>query len=137
MRDLKPVRIALTMLATAALLSCTTPSQESAARPEHWPESDSICATYGFVSGTQPYVSCVAKLDRLFAEHHQNEQRCQVQRTQTHARSVFPYVAAPVPDEEASYRTCLSSRPPSPVQLELPSGQTVTCQQIETHIHCY
>lgn len=129
--------VALTMLVATTLLACTPPAQQPASQVEHSPESDSICTSYGFATGTQSFSSCVAKLDRLFAEHHQNERRCEVERTQPHSRSVFPYVGAPVPDAQASYRMCLDSHVPSPVQLELPSGQIVTCQQIETHIHCY
>ena len=44
MHYLKRLPIALPMLASATLLSCTTTTQESASRPEHSPESDSICA---------------------------------------------------------------------------------------------
>jgi len=44
--------------------------------------------------------------------------------------------AASVLEADADYRFCLSENAQPAVKLELPNGQTVTCQQVENHIRC-
>lgn len=137
MPQFNPLLLVATMISATALLACT-PALGPTSRVDHSPDSVSLCSNYGFASGTQAFESCTAKLDRVIDDHEANERRCQMRAQTMTPPSTFPsgfrgQLTNPDPD----YRLCLSEHVPPPVQLELPSGQTVTCQQIESHVHCY
>ena len=40
-------------------------------------------------------------------------------------------------EADAAYRLCLNEHPPSLVQLKLPDGRAVTCEQIDADLLCY
>ena len=132
---------ALILLANVLLSACTSQAPSTAFLSEPSSESYSICSKYGFVPNTEALMSCLTKVSRLIREHEENERRCEGVRQQllrpTPLGTFSSGFGTAVADANAAYRLCLNDHVPSPVQLELPSGQTVTCQQIDADLYCY
>jgi len=124
-------------IAIAALLLAGTAARSEAPAPE----AVSICSGYGFAAGSPGLEACAAKLDPLVRAGATNRTRCEGIRQQAPATTTtggFPTGAgSSIGQSDAAYRLCLSERVPPPVQLAIPSGRTVTCQLVETHIQCY
>ncbi len=127
----------IVLIIAAFVAGCTEP----ASRAAHYSDSVLICSNYGFASGTQSFESCTAKLDRLIRDHEANERRCETARQEalrtTPSGNLSTGFGPSVTNANAAYSFCLNERVPPPVQLELPNGQAVTCQQVENHVHCY
>ena len=128
----------MTVVVSVVLLACAAQSP-SASGPST--ETYSICTKYGFVPGSDGFASCSAKLSRLIQEPQDNVRRCEGVKQQalraTPSGAFSGGFGSSVANADAAYQQCLDERVPAPVQLDLPSGQIVTCQQIENHVKCY
>ena len=129
---------AVTVLVSVVLLACAAQAP-SASGPST--ETYSICTKYGFVPGSDGFASCSAKLSRLIQEPQDDARRCEGVRQQ--ALRPAPSGAfsggfgSSVANADAAYQQCLNERVPSAMQLDLPSGQIVKCQQIANNVTCY
>jgi hypothetical protein len=127
-------------VANVVLVACAAqaPSTETSGPGT---ETYSICTKYGFVPGSDGFASCSAKLSRLVQEPQDNARRCEGVRQQalrpTPSGTFSGGFGASVADADAAYQLCLGEGLPRSVQLELPSGQIVTCQQVGNNVSCY
>jgi hypothetical protein len=134
-------RATLTVVTIVALAACSAqpPATEGPTGPGT--ETYSICTKYGFVPGSDGFASCSAKLSRLVQEPQDNARRCEGVRQQalrpTPSGTFSGGFGASVADADAAYQLCLGEGLPRSVQLELPSGQIVTCQQVGNNVSCY
>ena len=128
-------RSGLCLLLSWILAACAPQVPSTETSPEQ-----SICVGYGFTLNTDAFASCSARVSHLLLEYEENDRRCEGVRQQTlrtlPSGAFSRGLGTAVLDAEAAYRLCLSEHLPSPVKLELPSGQSVTCEQIENHIRC-
>jgi hypothetical protein len=140
MRRLNHDVLALNTVVAASLFACAPQTTGSAPRGDQLPDAVSICASYGFASGTKSFEACAAKLDHLIQVHETNERRCEAARQDalrtTPSGNLAGGFGTSWVNADAAYQFCLNERAPPPVQLELPNGQAVTCEQIENHVHC-
>ena len=132
---------AAAVVASVVLAACTAqpPTTESPSGPST--ESYLICTKYGFVPGSDGFASCSAKLSRLIQEPQDDARRCEGVRQQalrpTPSGAFSGGFGSSVANADAAYQQCLNERVPSAVQLDLPSGQIVKCQQIANNVTCY
>jgi len=131
---------ALLVAASAGLAACA--SQTSGAAPsEAAAESHSICGKYGFTPDSEAFASCSTRLSRLIRERQESEGRCEAVRQQllkpTPTGTYSSGFGTASAEADAAYRVCLGEHPPSPVQLNLPDGRVVTCEQFEGDLFCH
>jgi len=131
-----PSEIALSAIfLSAALAACSAEAPSGEASPEQ-----SICVGYGFAPSTDAFNSCIAQFTQLVQGQRDSQGHCEAVSQQALRTTQFGTFsrgfAASVLEADADYRFCLTENAAPAVKLELPNGQTATCQQIENHIRC-
>jgi hypothetical protein len=129
---------AVAVVVSVVLLACAAQAR-SASGPAT--ETYSICTKYGFVPGSDGFASCSAKLSSLIQTPQDDARRCEGVRQQalrpTPSGAFSGGFGSSVANADAAYQQCLNERVSSGVQLDLPSGQIVKCQQIANNVTRY
>jgi hypothetical protein len=119
-----------------ALASCAPNSQESRSGSAAY-GVERLCSGLGFAPGSEAFASCIAKLEGLAREQADNQKQCEGIRQRALSMPApaggFGNVIA---TSDADYQSCMSGQLAPPVQLEPPTGRTLTCRMIEQQIAC-
>jgi len=119
-----------------ALASCAPNSQESRSGSAAY-GVERLCSGVGFAPGSEAFASCIAKLEGLERQQADNQKQCEGIRQRALSMPApaggFGNVIA---TSDADYQSCMSGQLAPPVQLEPPTGRTLTCRMIELQIAC-